>query len=500
MEVKKLNYSKRENPKLDLGNMMFGKVPPQSISIETAVLGACLLEVEAFDSAAEILSYDCFYADAHQRIFKAMAKLSDKNQPIDSLTLVEQLKSTEELDLVGGPYFISKLTNGVFSAANIVNHCRIVMEKFIAREIIRVGGEMIQEAYHDATDAFELLGSMESKVAEIGDKNIKSGMVSINTVLVDAMIKINEWRELDEKITGVPTGFPKMDKATRGWQDGDLIILGARPSVGKTALALKIAEHAALNTIKPVTVGVWSLEMQAVFLALRMLSAKSKITLNKLQTGELDDNTMRLLETEGYEKLRKAPIWFDDGDRITLRSLRAKARKLKKNENLGLIIIDYLQLMEGDDDDGKNGNREREISKISRGLKRLAKELKVPIIALSQLTRDSDKNVGWNNAPGISSLRESGAIEQDADLILMLYGPNDEEKKKDPDLEGKRKLKIGKQRNGVLITEELNFRNEIQLYESLDQFATPFGFKPIAKDYSEPKRNSVAELIDDLPF
>lgn len=485
METKITN---RRKPAFDV----YGKVPPQAKELEEAVLGAIMLDKDAYDTAAGILTEKCFYSEAHQRIFKAIKTLVSRNMPIDILTVVEQLKISDELDLIGGPYAITKITYAVNSGAHIEAHSRIVLQKFIAREVIRVSGELISEAYEDSTDAFDLLNSAEEQIMQISSNHIGGDMMGIETVIDKAIGMIEDWRLNDGTLTGVPSGFPELDRATRGWQPGDLIILGARPSVGKTAFALNLVRNAALSKEKPVTVAVWSLEMKAVYLALRMLAAESEMYLHRLQTGRMDDDQMFDLKRRGAEVLRKAPIFFDDSSKVTLRTIRSKARKLKKKNNLGLIVIDYLQLMSGEDE--RQGNREREIAKISRDLKNLAQELEVPIIALSQLSRDSASGIGWDNAPGINSLRESGAIEQDADVIMLLWGPTEAEEKNDTDLIGKRKIKIGKQRNGMLITEILDFKNEIQLFSAIDKQVG--GFKPVIIDYTQPKITQ----DDDAPF
>jgi replicative DNA helicase len=483
----------RRKPTTDLSNMVFGKLPPQAKEIENAVLGACMIDKYAYDTVSEILTAQCFYLGSNQRIFAAMQTLVSRNMPIDLLTVVEQLKATEELEIIGGPVEVMKLTNAVVSGANVEAHSRIVLQKFISREIIRVSGDLISSAYDDSTDPFDLLNSAEEQILQIGSGNLHGDLTSIATVVDKAVEQIEKWRLNEGTLTGVPSGFPELDRATRGWQPGDLIILGARPSVGKTAFALNLVRHAALNKEKPVTVAVWSLEMKSVYLALRMLAAESEMYLHRLQTGRMDDDQMFNLKRKGAEVLRRAPIFFDDSSKVSLKVIRSKARKLKKKSNLGLIVIDYLQLMSGDED--TKGNREQEIARISRGLKNLAQELDVPIIALSQLTRDAATNISWEQSPGISSLRESGSIEQDADLIMMLWGPTENEEKNDGDLIGKRKIKIGKQRNGMLITEVLNFKNEIQLFSAIDQ-QVGGNFTRIPNDYTQPKNN----IDDDAPF
>lgn len=443
----------RKSSTVDIGSMVYGKVPPQSKDIEEVVIGAIMLEKDVFDTAATILKKECFYVDAHQRIFASMQSLQQKNQPIDIRTVIEELKTREDLEVVGGPYFVTRLTNAVASTANMEAYCRIILQKFLQRELIRISGEIIGEAYEDSTDVFDLLDKAEERILSVGN-HISGESVQIDSVLVKAMTKIGEWREQDSAITGVPSGFATLDKSTRGWQNGDLIIVAARPSVGKTAFALNLVKAAA----KEVPVAVWSLEMAAVQLILRMLAAESEINLHKIQTGRLDDDQMKTLYSKGVQSLSGKRIYFDDNPGLNLFTIRAKARRMKKKNNIGLIIIDYLQLMEGH---GDEKNREREIAKISRGLKLLAKELGVPIIALSQLSREVEKRKG--GIPQLSDLRESGAIEQDADVIMFLWGPTDEDVESDAGLITKRYLRIAKQRNGVLVKMDLDFRNEIQL-------------------------------------
>lgn len=447
--------------------MITNKLQPQAREMEEAVLGAILLHRDAYETVCDILTADSFYVDANARVFHAIDSLAKKYQPIDLLTVTEELKQNGDLEKVGGVYQIMKLTNSVTSSANIEMHARKVAEKYILRELIRTSSEVINEALNDATDVFDILDMAEKNLSQITNNNVKGGMTSIINVLSQTVGKIEEWRKNDTTLTGVPTGFSELDRATRGWQNGDLIIIAARPSGGKTALALNLIRNAALNNIKPVTVASWSLEMKAMYLVLRMLAAESEIILHKIQTGRLNDAEMAKLITKGVEVLSKASIFFDDSNAVNLRTLKAKARRLKKKNNLGLIVIDYLQLMQGE----AKGNREQEISNISRELKNLAQELDVPIIALSQLSREGVKGVSWEVPPPPSSLRESGAIEQDADVILMLWGANEQEIAQDPNLENKRKIRIVKQRNGMLLTIELDFRNEIQLFKKIQDIS-----------------------------
>jgi replicative DNA helicase len=445
----------------------FMKLPPQANDVEVAVLGAILLESTAFELVSSYLNPLSFYAERHQKIYRAIENLKKQHTPIDIITVVEELKRSNDLESVGGAYEVVKLTNAVVSSANIEAHAKIVCEKAIMRNLIKASSEIINAAYEEGSDVFELLEYAENSIKKIGDSTVQGGMIGINSVIVDAIKKVSEWRLNDSTLTGIPTGFPELDRATRGWQNGDLIVIAARPSGGKTAMALNLIRNAALNDKKPTVVAAWSLEMKSTFLVLRMLAAESEIILHKIQTGRLSDDEMEKLISKGADVLSRAQIYFDENSFVTMKSLKAKARRLKKQNNLGLIVIDYLQLMSGE---ASKGNREQEISTISRELKNLAQELDVPIIALSQLSREGAKNVSWEVAPPPSALRESGAIEQDADVIIMLWGANEQEQAQDPYLEGKRKIRIVKQRNGVLLTLELDFRSEIQLFESIKNY------------------------------
>lgn len=468
MDITNINKDRnkaRRKGSIDLSTMMYGKVPPQAKDLEEAVLGAIMLEKSAFDTVVEILKPECFYADGHQRIYRAMQGLQQKNQPIDILTVVEELRRREELEMVGGPYYVTKLTNAVVSAANIEAHSRIILQKFIQRELIRISGEIISDSYEDSTDVFDLLDEAESKLFEITNNHLRKNFDSIDTVLVKTVQRIEDMRHRNEDITGVPSGFATLDKLTYGWQNTDLIILAARPSVGKTAFALNLARNACLHGAKKTPVAFFSLEMSAGQLVQRILSAESEIWLEKIARGKLADHEMKQLYAKGIQQLAKAPMFIDDTAALNIFELRAKCRRLKNKHNIGLIIIDYLQLMSGSAD--RNSNREQEISKISRDLKGLAKELQVPIIALSQLSRAVESRKEGEKIPQLSDLRESGAIEQDADMVMFLYRPeyygitaneNGESNK------GETYVKIAKHRNGSLDTVRLKALLHIQKF------------------------------------
>lgn len=480
MDLTNLNKDRtktRRRGSMDLSTMVYGKVPPQAKDLEAAILGAIMLERSAYDRVANILSAQSFYVDSHQRIYATIRRMQMVNMPVDELTVVEELKRNEELEMIGGPYFITQLGKGVVSSANIETHAKIVQQKFIQREIIKTCGELISDAYEDSTDAFDLLNDAEEKILAIGTNNLGGEMKGIDEVMVEAVTKIEEYRKLKTTITGVPSGYGNIDLATRGWQKGDLIILGARPSVGKTALALNMIRNAALNDLNPVSVAVWSLEMKAFLLAFRMLAAEGNIMLHKLQTGRMTDEEMKGLYEKAIQVLINSKIFFDDHPRTTITEMRAKARRIKMRHGLGLIVVDFIQLMKGDK--GK-GTRDEIIGEITIQLKNLAMELDVPIIGISSLSRETEKSLGQ---PKLSHLRESGAIEYAADVVMLLYGHTDDEIAQNPTLKNKRYVKIAKQRNGMLITEEFDFKNDIQLYQAVSSTMPQSWSKPVV-DYS----------------
>ena len=471
MDLTNLNLNKdrnkmRRKPAVDLSTMVYGKIPPQAKELEEAVLGAIMLEKSAFDTVVEILKPECFYLEGHQRIYRTMQSLAHKSQPIDILTVVEELKVRQELEMVGGPYAVTKLTNSVVSSANIETHARIILQKFIQRELIRISGEIIGDAYEDSTDVFDLLDDAESKLFEITNNHLRKNFDSIDSILVKTIQRIEDLRHKQDEITGVPSGFPSLDKITYGWQPTDLIILAARPAVGKTAFALNLARNAALHPTKPTGVAFFSLEMGSAQLVQRILSAEAEIFMEKIARGRLEEHEMKQLYKKGIDRLAKAPIFIDDTPALNIFELRAKCRRLKNKHNIGFIIIDYLQLMSGAGDN-KGGNREQEISQISRALKGLAKELQVPIIALSQLSRAVESRKEGEKIPQLSDLRESGAIEQDADMVMFLYRPEYygiTANEMGESNKGETHVKIAKHRNGSLDTVKLRALLHIQKF------------------------------------
>ncbi|MGN6491193.1 MAG: replicative DNA helicase [Agriterribacter sp.] len=460
-----------------------------------------MLHRDAYDNVSSLLKPETFYVDAHQRIYRCITGMVNKRMPVDVLTVANELISLEDLENVGGAFYLSKLTKAVVSAANIETHAMVLVQKFISRELIRISGEIMSECYEETVDPFDVLNYSEQKILEIGLQNISGGTITMPKVMQKTMAKIEEWRHLKTTVTGIPTGFEKLDQATRGWQPGDLIIIAARPAVGKTAFMLNLVKNAAeyfRDAKKGDSVGVWSLEMKAYLLGMRMLAAESQHWLLRLQTGRLDDDQMQDLYRGAVARLSGLNIHFDEDMGINIVSLRSKIRRLVKKHKLKIVFIDYLQLLSGD---GKSGTREQEIARISRALKLLAVELQIPIVALSQMSRDVEKRKEDSKDPKVSDIRESGAIEQDADVVILLWGPSESEVEMDKSLEGRRYVKIGKQRNGILLKTEFDFKNEIQLFQALESSGA---WRPLNQaeqqsiNFSEPKSEQSKQ--DELPF
>ena len=475
--------------------MVYGKVPPQARELEQVILGAILLEKGAFDIVSEFIRPECFYVEAHEIIFKAMQSMQNKSVPIDTLTLVNELKSQETLDIVGGAFFVVKLTNTVVSTANLEAHCRIVLQKFVQRELIRISGEIIGQAYEESSDAFELLDFAENSIYQISDIHFKTDYVHISSVTHKVVERVEFLENQEHSITGIPTGYPELNRITRGWQPTDFIILAARPSVGKTAYALNLAKNAAMDITKPTAVGFFSLEMSSEQLVTRLMSADSTINMSNLSSGKGVDK-VRL--NKSSDRLMACDILIDDSASLTLAQLRSKARRMVTKDNVGLIIIDYLQLMNADNN---KGNREQEISTISRGCKKLAKELKVPIIALSQLSRAVETRGKGQKVPVLADLRESGAIEQDADMVMFIYRPPEEEVKEDAGLKGLGMTKIAKHRNGELESFSYKVMNNIQTWQELGVLSD--GGAPITKASESTgswKPITINNDEEDLPF
>ncbi len=431
----------------------YGKLPPQAVEVEELVLGALMLEKNAVNTAIEILQAPMFYKEAHTKIFQAIYDLFNNSEPIDIITVTNKLRSNGHLESVGGPYYITQLTSKITSAANIEFHSRIISQKFIQRELIRISTETIKYAFEDTTDVFELLDLAEKNLFKIAEEYLHRSATDMAKIVKDAIKNIEEATKKDGNVSGVPSGFYDIDNITSGWQKSDLIILAARPGMGKTAFALTVARNIAVDHKKGVA--VFSLEMSATQLVTRLISAEAEIDASKLKKGELSKAEWDKMVTASG-KLASAPLYIDDTPALSIFELRAKCRRLKDNYNIELIVIDYLQLMTGPQE--KGGNREQEISSISRSLKALAKELSVPIITLSQLNRSVETR-GGSKKPQLSDLRESGAIEQDADMVCFIYRPDyyGLEKQEEGQGENYAELVIAKHRNGALEDVKIQF-------------------------------------------
>ncbi len=443
----KLSSSKGEQ------EMLLGRVPPQAIPLEEVVLGAIMIDKDGFPSIIEILRKESFYLEKNQVIFGVMSELFGKSQPIDLLTVHEALKKNDQLNLAGGLQYLMELTNKVGSAANIEFHARIIAQKYIQRELIRVSTQVINESFDDTRDVLEILDDAERGLFDITDQNLNTGYQSLSSLMVKAQKEIEAVSLRGSDMTGVSTGFAGLDKMTNGWQPSDLIIMAARPGMGKTAFTLSLAKNAAESGKG---VAFFSLEMANVQLVQRLLAMEAEINSSKLRSGRLEEYEWNKLHA-AVEKLSQLPIYIDDTPGINIFELRAKCRRLKQNHQISMIIIDYLQLMAGAPND-KRGNREQEISSISRSLKGLAKELHVPVIALSQLSRAVESR-GGDKRPQLSDLRESGAIEQDADIVTFIYRPGyyglgDDKMEVPEDLT---EIILAKHRNGGLGTVNLRF-------------------------------------------
>ncbi len=436
------------------------KIPPHSIKAEQSILGGLMLDNTAWDQIADLILEDDFYRHDHRMIFRAMTDLADHSKPFDVVTLSEWLESREELDTVGGLAYLGSLAKDTPSAANIKAYAHIVRERSIFRQLITVGGEIVNDAFNsDGRESAEILDAAESKVFKIAEKGAraKEGFQGLKTLLTKAVDRIDTLFQQDNPITGLPTGFNDFDEKTSGLQNGDLIIVAGRPSMGKTSFAMNIAENAAIDTGKPVA--VFSMEMPGDALAMRMISSVGRIDAHKVRTGKLSDEDWPKL-THAVGILAEAPVYIDDSPALTPNELRAKARRLTREAGqLGLIVIDYLQLMQVH---GKSDNRTAEISEISRSLKGLAKELNCPVMALSQLNRSLEQRP--NKRPIMSDLRESGAIEQDADLIVFIY--RDEVYNPDSEDKGVAEIIIGKQRNGPIGTVRQTFLGQFTRFEN----------------------------------
>jgi replicative DNA helicase len=446
-----------------------GKIPPQAVEIEEAVLGALMLERDALSNVIEILKPESFYKEAHQEIYSAILELFKSSEPVDILTVTNYLRKKSKLEAAGGPYYITNLTSRVNSSANTEYHARIITEMAIKRELIRISSEIQQDAYDDSTDVFNLLDKTEQSLFDISETSIRKNYDSMRSLMGEAIKELEKKKNLKTGLTGIPSGFQELDRITSGWQRSDLIIIAARPGMGKTAFVLSAMRNAAVDFGKPVA--IFSLEMSSIQLVNRLISAEAELESDKIKKGLLEEYEWEQLVYK-TSKLTEAPVFIDDTPALTILELRAKSRRLVSQHKVELIIVDYLQLMAGESNRfGGSGNREQEIASISRALKNLAKELNIPVVAISQLSRAVETR-GGDKRPQLSDLRESGSIEQDADLVIFLYRPeyygfNEDEAGQS--VRGVCELIISKHRNGSTGSVNLKFITHFTKFTELNE-------------------------------
>jgi replicative DNA helicase len=440
-----------------------GKLPPQALDLEEVVLGALMLEKNALNAVVEFLKPEHFYSEQHKEIYTAIIDLFKATEPVDMRTVVNQLRKTGKIELVGGAYVIAELTAKVSSAANIEYHARVIMEMAIKRTLIEVASKIQSDAYEDTTDVFELLDKTEQSIFQISDSNLRKNYDNMRNLMARAIQELQLMKEHKDGLTGVPSGFTELDRMTSGWQRSDLVIIAARPGMGKTAFVVSALRNAAVDFKIPVA--LFSLEMASVQLVNRMISAEAELESEKIKKGNLAEHEWAQL-VHKTSRLSSAPIFIDDTPGLSILELRAKCRRLKAEHGIQIIVIDYLQLMRGD----QGGNREQEIASISRSLKGIAKELNVPVLALSQLSRGVETR-GGDKKPQLSDLRESGSIEQDADIVMFLYRPEyykitvDEE---GMPTQGTGEVIIAKHRNGSTGSVKLKFIGKYTKFADLD--------------------------------
>ena len=460
-----------------LNSTIDGKLPPQALELEEAVLGALMLDNEALSDTIDILKPEYFYKLEHQKIFNIIIVLFNESKPVDILTVIEELKKSGELDNIGGAFYITQLTNNVASSANTEYHARIIVEKFIQRSLIQISSTIIKDSFDETIDVFDLLSRAEQDLFSVTEGSLRKSYDKMSVLITNAINSIEELKNREDGLSGVASGFTKLDRVTSGWQKSDLIIIAGRPGMGKTALALSMAQNIAINHDTPI--GIFSLEMSSDQLVNRLMASESDIPASRLRKGNLEEYEFVQLH-ERIRDLAEAPIYIDDTPGLSVFELRAKARRLVKNHSVQIIIVDYLQLMTAGS--SKTGNREQEISTISRSLKGIAKELKIPVIALSQVNRGVESRTSTSKRPILADLRESGAIEQDADIVTFIYRPEYYkilEWENGDDSRGQAEIIIAKHRNGSLENLRLKFISSLAKFTDLEYF----------EEYSDKKQS-----------
>jgi replicative DNA helicase len=469
-----------------------GKLPPQVLDLEEAVLGAVMLEKNALNAVVEFLKPEHFYVEKHKVIYTAVLELFKASEPVDMRTVVNQLRKSGNLDKIEGTFYIAELTSKVSSAANIEYHARVILEMAIKRELIEVASQIQSDAYEDTTDVFQLLDKTESAIFEISDANLRKNYDSMRNLMAQAIQELQMLREHKDGLTGIPSGFTALDRVTSGWQRSDLVIIAARPGMGKTAFVVSALRNAAVDFKIPVA--IFSLEMASIQLVNRLIAAEAELESEKIKKGNLEDHEWKQL-VHKTTKLTTAPIFIDDTPALSILELRAKCRRLKAEHGVQLVVIDYLQLMKGE----QSGNREQEIASISRSLKGIAKELSVPVLALSQLSRSVETR-GGDKRPQLSDLRESGSIEQDADIVMFLYRPEYYKITVDEDgmpTQGTGEVIIAKHRNGSTDNVKLKFIGKYTKFADLDgpaSYDNPFSGSGMVT-----RESRLNTLGDDMP-
>lgn len=466
-----------------------GKMPPNAVDFERLVVGTFLIDKKGLDHSIDLLTPEVFYDPRHSVIFEVILKLYEGNHPVDLMTVIQELKKTDKLSAAGGDHYIIELTMGVSSSAHIEYHVRVILEKYILRSLINVSANVIDNSYKESTDVFELLDKAEQSFFEITNGTIKKGFDTANSLVKQAIDTIKALKD-KEGISGVPSGFTDVDKETGGWQNSDLIIIAARPAMGKTAFLLSMARNIAVGHKIPMA--LFSLEMASVQLITRMIASETKISSEKLRKGQMSDEEWERLFSNVSE-LENAPLYIDETPSLSIFDFRAKCRRLVMQHGVRIIMVDYLQLMTASSGGKGGGNREQEIAMISRSLKAIAKELNVPVIALSQLSRTVETRPG--KRPQLSDLRESGAIEQDADIVSFIFRPeyykiavwdNDEEGQ-ESSTENQAELIIAKHRNGATADVRLSFMKHFAKFGDLDIYGNnDYGYPSGGSQSPEP--------------
>lgn len=454
--------TKKKEVSIDALGLEAGKVPPQAVDVEEAVLGAMMIEPNCVPDVLERLTAECFYKEANRKIFSAISALTKDHEPVDIFTVAEALKRTGDLETVGGPYYLSLLSSKVGAAAHVEYHVNILLQKHIQRELITISAEVQRDSFDDSIPVDDLLNNAQQKLFELAERNMKRETLPVQDVLKDTVAEIEANQDRTDGLSGVPSGFTGIDKVTLGWQESDLVIIAARPSMGKTAFVLTMARNMAVDHHIPVA--FFSLEMSSKQLVKRLLVSETGLSSEKIRGGKrlLDYELVQLHER--IKDLSAAPLFIDDTPSISIYELRSKVRRLVRNAGVKLIIIDYLQLMTGPPE--LRGMREQEVSNISRSLKAIAKEMSIPVIALSQLSRDVEKR-GGNKIPQLSDLRESGAIEQDADIVMFIHRPDYYGTEEEGAVPGQAQIIIAKHRNGSTDVVPMIFRkNEARFVDA----------------------------------